>query len=114
MLRHDRPALAAAVPCGHCHALLSPKSPAQAKADRLAALPTSGACDLALTLPCPLPLPPQDAHLWDVSVAPTLVMTQRGARRDFQRALRALGVEVVEFDFLTPDAVSRCALHFCC
>lgn len=50
---------------------------------------------------------PQDAHLWDVSVAPTLVMTQRGARRDFQRALRALGVEVIEFDFLTPDAVSR-------
>lgn len=33
-------------------------------------------------------------------------MTQRGARTDFQRKLRAKGVEVVEFDFLTPDAVA--------
>lgn len=48
----------------------------------------------------------QDANLWDVSVAPTVVMTQRGARTDFQRQLRARGVEVVEFDFLTPHAVA--------
>ena len=48
----------------------------------------------------------QDANLWDVSVAPTVVMTQRGARTDFQRKLRARGVEVVEFDFLTPHAVA--------
>lgn len=33
-------------------------------------------------------------------------MTQRGARRDFQAALLDQGVEVVEFDFLTPEAVS--------
>ena len=33
-------------------------------------------------------------------------MTQRGARRDFQEMLRGRGVEVVEFDFLAPDAVS--------
>ena len=33
-------------------------------------------------------------------------MTQRGARTDFQRKLRARGVEVVEFDFLTPHAVA--------
>lgn len=49
----------------------------------------------------------QNANLWDVSRGATLVMTQRGARRPFQRALRARGVEVVEFDFLTPDAVAR-------
>ena len=48
----------------------------------------------------------QEANLWDVSVAPTIVMTQRGARSDFQRKLRAKGVEVVEFDFLTPHAVA--------
>ncbi|KAK9837095.1 hypothetical protein WJX81_002479 [Elliptochloris bilobata] len=49
---------------------------------------------------------PQNANLWDVSTAPTIVMTQRGARRAFQDALSALGVEVVQFDFLTPEAVA--------
>eukprot|EP00887_Chlorella_sp_A99_P007630 scaffold20.g7630.t1 len=49
---------------------------------------------------------PEDACLWDVAHAPTLVMTQRGARRDFQRRLRGRGVEVVEFDFLTPAGVA--------
>ena len=33
-------------------------------------------------------------------------MTQRGARKDFQESLRAKGVEVVQFDFLTPEAVA--------
>ena len=49
---------------------------------------------------------PQNANLWDVSHAPTIVMTQQGARREFQKALRGRGVEVVEFPFLTPEAVS--------
>ena len=49
---------------------------------------------------------PEDASLWDVAHAPTVVMTQRGARREFQRRLRARGVEVVEFDFLTPAGVA--------
>ncbi len=48
----------------------------------------------------------QNANLWDVSIAPTIVMTQRGARRDFQAHLLARGVEVVQFDFLTPHAVA--------
>ena len=48
----------------------------------------------------------QDANLWDVTLAPTIVMTQRGVRRAFQEQLRSLGVEVVQFDFLTPDAVA--------
>ena len=52
---------------------------------------------------------PAEAKLWDVSHAPTVVATQRGARRDFQDALRRRGVEVLEFDFLTPDAVARWA-----
>jgi hypothetical protein len=33
-------------------------------------------------------------------------MTQRGARRAFQDTLAAAGVEVVQFDFLTPEAVA--------
>ncbi|KAG6550147.1 hypothetical protein Mapa_008103 [Marchantia paleacea] len=48
---------------------------------------------------------PPDANLWNVANAPTIVMTQRGARREFQAQLIARGVEVVEFDFLTPKAV---------
>ncbi|KAK9907626.1 hypothetical protein WJX75_007205 [Coccomyxa subellipsoidea] len=49
---------------------------------------------------------PQDANLWDVTAAPTIVMTQRGARKDFQEMLQSRGVEVVQFDFLTPEAVA--------
>ena len=41
-----------------------------------------------------------------MSAAPTIVMTQRGARVAFQTQLRDRGVEVVEFDFLTPEAVA--------
>ncbi len=33
-------------------------------------------------------------------------MTQRGARKDFQEMLQSRGVEVVQFDFLTPEAVA--------
>ncbi len=49
---------------------------------------------------------PADADLWDVTVAPTIVMTQRGAKKSIQALLRSRGVEVVEFDFLTPDGVA--------
>lgn len=51
-------------------------------------------------------MPAQDANLWDLTTAPTIVMTQSGARKAFQDMLRARGVEVVQFDFLTPDAVA--------
>ena len=49
---------------------------------------------------------PEEAALWDTGVAPTIVMTQRGTRADFQARLRAKGVEVVEFTFVTPEAVA--------
>lgn len=49
---------------------------------------------------------PEDAKLWNVSQAPTVVMTQRGARAHFQQRLRSMGVQVVEFDFLNPLAVA--------
>lgn len=44
--------------------------------------------------------------MFDVSVAPTIVMTQQGAQPATQAALRDRGVEVVEFDFLTPANVA--------
>lgn len=34
-------------------------------------------------------------------------MTQRRVRSSFQARLRDRGVEVIEFDFLTPDAVAE-------
>lgn len=45
---------------------------------------------------------PEVANLWDVSDAYTIVATQRGARKNFQRTLASKGVEVVEFDILNP------------
>lgn len=48
---------------------------------------------------------PEDANLWDVSSTPTIVMTQKGARKDFQHRLEKKGVEIVEFDYLTPKGV---------
>ncbi|GAV63713.1 dCMP_cyt_deam_1 domain-containing protein/RibD_C domain-containing protein/DUF1768 domain-containing protein [Cephalotus follicularis] len=48
---------------------------------------------------------PEEANLWDISNVPTIVVTQRGARRSFQKFLAAKGVEVVEFDILNPRDV---------
>lgn len=48
---------------------------------------------------------PEVANLWDVIEVPTIVATQRGARRSFQKFLASKGVEVVEFDILNPKDV---------
>ncbi|OMO77970.1 CMP/dCMP deaminase, zinc-binding protein [Corchorus capsularis] len=48
---------------------------------------------------------PEEANLWDLSEVSTIVVTQRGARRSFQRFLASKGVEVVEFDILNPRDV---------
>ncbi|KAJ4721528.1 Riboflavin biosynthesis protein PYRR chloroplastic [Melia azedarach] len=48
---------------------------------------------------------PEEANLWDVSDVSTIVVTQRGARRSFQKFLASKGVEVVEFDILNPRDV---------
>lgn len=40
-------------------------------------------------------------------MAPTIVMTQKGARSSFQAKLRDKGVQVVECDFLSPKAVAE-------
>lgn len=64
----------------------------------------TGATPMRIVMSRTLELP-MEANLWNVSLAPTIVMTQRGARSDFQQRLRDQGVEVVEFDFLTPTSV---------
>ncbi|XP_022149979.1 riboflavin biosynthesis protein PYRR, chloroplastic-like [Momordica charantia] len=48
---------------------------------------------------------PEEAKIWDTSGMPTMVVTQRGARRSFQKLLALKGVEVVEFDNLNPRDV---------
>ncbi|KAL5573172.1 hypothetical protein UlMin_022769 [Ulmus minor] len=48
---------------------------------------------------------PEEANLWDMSKATTIVVTQRGARRSFQKHLASKGIEVVEFDILNPRDV---------
>lgn len=50
---------------------------------------------------------PIEAAMWDISVAPTIVATQKGVRTSMQKELVKKGVEVIEFDFLTPGVVSE-------
>lgn len=50
---------------------------------------------------------PDDAQLWDTTVAPTLVCTEPDRRPAFQQALRQRGVEVVELSPLTPAGVMQ-------
>ena len=44
---------------------------------------------------------PLDCNLWDVGMAPTLVITERGAKPELQRSLRGMGVEVIEIEGLS-------------
>jgi diaminohydroxyphosphoribosylaminopyrimidine deaminase/5-amino-6-(5-phosphoribosylamino)uracil reductase len=48
---------------------------------------------------------PADAHLWQITDAPTLVLTEVGANPDFQQQLMKRGVEVVELTPLNPQQV---------
>ncbi|MBD2131507.1 MAG: bifunctional diaminohydroxyphosphoribosylaminopyrimidine deaminase/5-amino-6-(5-phosphoribosylamino)uracil reductase RibD [Sphaerospermopsis kisseleviana] len=48
---------------------------------------------------------PENARLWEVAEAHTLVLTAVGSSPDFQQMLLNRGVEVVEFPLLTPDHV---------
>ena len=48
---------------------------------------------------------PEVANLWDVTKVSTMVMTQRGAKRSFQKFLASKGIEVVEFEILNPKVV---------
>ncbi|MDX2098463.1 MAG: bifunctional diaminohydroxyphosphoribosylaminopyrimidine deaminase/5-amino-6-(5-phosphoribosylamino)uracil reductase RibD [Leptolyngbyaceae cyanobacterium bins.59] len=48
---------------------------------------------------------PWEANLWKTAIAPTLVITQTGANPALQDHLRALGVEVLELEAVTPGQV---------
>lgn len=48
---------------------------------------------------------PEVANVWDTRGMATMVVTQRGAKRSFQKLLASKGVEVVEFDNLNPRDV---------
>lgn len=48
---------------------------------------------------------PENAHLWETSQAPTLVLTEVDANPDVKELLRKQGVEVLELTPLTPDKV---------
>ncbi|RZC63402.1 hypothetical protein C5167_025165 [Papaver somniferum] len=52
---------------------------------------------------------PEVGNLWDVSEVRTIVATQRGARKSFQKLLASKGVEVVEFDILN----TRSVMEYC-
>ncbi|MBD1999684.1 bifunctional diaminohydroxyphosphoribosylaminopyrimidine deaminase/5-amino-6-(5-phosphoribosylamino)uracil reductase RibD [Leptolyngbya sp. FACHB-541] len=51
---------------------------------------------------------PDDAKLWNIAEAPTLVLTEAGSRPEFQTALRKRGVEVVEMLSLAPAQAMDC------
>lgn len=50
---------------------------------------------------------PLDANLWDTALAPTLVFTEAGTNSSLKTFLRQRGVEVFEFETLTPDQVMQ-------
>ena len=55
-----------------------------------------------------LPVHDPELNLWNTAAAPTLVITQRGsADAATLDTLRGYGVEVIELDFLSPDAASE-------
>ncbi|MGB3491242.1 MAG: bifunctional diaminohydroxyphosphoribosylaminopyrimidine deaminase/5-amino-6-(5-phosphoribosylamino)uracil reductase RibD [Elainellaceae cyanobacterium] len=48
---------------------------------------------------------PIDAQIWDISIAPTWVFTESGVHPSMQKQLRNKGVEVIEYETLTPSQV---------
>ncbi|MEA5551798.1 bifunctional diaminohydroxyphosphoribosylaminopyrimidine deaminase/5-amino-6-(5-phosphoribosylamino)uracil reductase RibD [Anabaena cylindrica UHCC 0172] len=48
---------------------------------------------------------PENARLWEVAEAPTVVLTEVGSSPDFHKLLLKKGVEVLEFPSLTPEKV---------
>ncbi|XP_023515559.1 riboflavin biosynthesis protein PYRR, chloroplastic-like [Cucurbita pepo subsp. pepo] len=72
---------------------------------RLTARQSGGHTPLRVVMSRTLNLP-EEAKVWDTtSGIPTMVVTQRGARRSFQKFLASKGVEVVEFNILNPRDV---------
>ena len=49
---------------------------------------------------------PENCKLWNVEIAPTLIFTQKDSNPPLQKLLIAKGVEVVELESVTPQAVN--------
>ena len=103
---HDPPTHPPSPP--HTHPSLPCPTPTAVRRDnpRLTTRREGGHQPVRIVMSRTLDLPP-DANLWDVGHAPTIVATQRGARQAFQEHLRSRGVEVLQFDFLTPAKVAE-------
>ena len=50
---------------------------------------------------------PTTRHLWDVAIAPTVVLTKAEANPDNQKFLRDQGVEIVHLDVVSPKTVMQ-------
>ena len=50
---------------------------------------------------------PTVANLWNCDQAPTVIFTEPNSNRDIHNALLNQGVEIVELEVLTPDAVMK-------
>jgi len=50
---------------------------------------------------------PEDCNLWDVETAPTIVFTQQDSNSPLQHILSAKGVEIIQLDTVTPQAVNQ-------
>ena len=50
---------------------------------------------------------PTQAHLWDVSIAPTIVIAPPHVNPEVAKALRDQGVELMELDTVTPDGAMQ-------
>jgi diaminohydroxyphosphoribosylaminopyrimidine deaminase / 5-amino-6-(5-phosphoribosylamino)uracil reductase len=50
---------------------------------------------------------PEDCHLWDVEIAPTVVFTQIKSNPSLKRLLVDKGVEIIELEKVTPQTVNR-------
>jgi diaminohydroxyphosphoribosylaminopyrimidine deaminase/5-amino-6-(5-phosphoribosylamino)uracil reductase len=48
---------------------------------------------------------PEDCQLWDTSIAATMVFTQKGSNPHLQNLLFSKGVQIIEFNTLTPAKV---------
>ena len=50
---------------------------------------------------------PQDAKLWDVSQIPTLILTEKNAQSELRSSLIQKGIEIIQFDQLTPEIAMK-------
>ncbi|GER26542.1 riboflavin-specific deaminase [Striga asiatica] len=91
---------------GRCDAVIVGGNTVRRDDPRLTARHGGGHLPQRIVMSTSLDLP-EVANLWDVTEVPTMVATQRGAKRRFQKFLASKGVEVVEFEILNPKVVTE-------